>query len=169
MYRFSGRIFKIGINPCLIPPQSVMESLFTDAGKRSGSIPVMGELNGAPYTQTLMKFSGDWRFYINAPMLKAAGLQNGDMARVEIAYDARSRTVPLGVQLKEALAKDKAAKRAYDALPPHRQKEINRYLAGLKTETTLQRNIVIIVDSLAGRGTTGLHAILRVPHDNPQD
>ncbi len=139
-----------------------MEALFQDAGKRSGAIPVCGTLEGAPYVQTLVKFSGKWRFYINGPMLKASGLQNGDMAHVAIEYDARSRTVPLGVQLKEALAKDKAAKKAYDALAPHRQKEINRYLTGLKTEATLQRNIVVVVDSLAGRGTTGLHALLRV-------
>lgn len=169
MQRFSGRIFKIGINPCLVPPNAVMEQLFTDAGKRSGAIPVMGKLEDAPFTQTLVKFSGKWRLYINGQMLTDSGLKNGDMGHVQIEFDPRSRTVPLGQQLKEALAKDKTAKKAYDSLPPSRQKEINRYLTGLKTEATLQRNIVVVVDSLAGRGTTGLHALLRIPRDNPQE
>ena len=43
--------------------------------------------------------------------------------------------------LYEALQKNKQAKQKFDSLPPSRQKEIARYINGLKSEESIEKNI----------------------------
>ena len=134
MAKFRAAIYKIGINPVVDPPEDVLQALFEQAGKSKGPIPVCGRLNGAEFIQTLVKYQGAWRLYINDPMLKASGLKVGDTAHVEIEYDPRQRNVPMPKKFALALSKNKIAKEAFDSLPPSRQKEILRYLGSLKTD-----------------------------------
>ncbi|MEI9935362.1 MAG: hypothetical protein WDM71_11065 [Ferruginibacter sp.] len=42
------------------------------AGKDKGHIPVKGKLDGHAFIQTLVKYSGKWRLYLNGPMRKAS-------------------------------------------------------------------------------------------------
>lgn len=149
---FSAKIFKIGINPCVIPPDAVLEKIFRQAGKSKGPIPVKGKLNGAPYKQTLVKFSGAWRLYINGIMLRDSKLELGDKARVHIAFDAAPRTIPMHAKLEKALAKNKKAKTAFEKLSPYRQKEIVRYINNLKSATSVAKNIEKAVAHLSGNG-----------------
>jgi hypothetical protein len=162
MSRFSQKISKVGINPCVVPPKDVLKALFTKAQKNKGPIPVRGRLNGALYTQTLVKYQGKWRLYINTPMLKASGLQTGDIAHVEIAYDARDRSVPMHARLLRALQRNKRAKGAFAMLTPHRQREINRYMRSLKSPEALERSVEHVMALLTGKKPKGLHALLRV-------
>ena len=138
---FTVKIYKIGVNPYVVPPARALKELFNQCGKSKGPIPVNGKLNGHSYHQTLVKFQGKWRLYLNTPMRKAAGIDVGDKANVEIYFDPKDRTVPMHPKLKEALDKNKSAKEVFDQLIPSRQKEIKRYINNLKTEKTLQRNI----------------------------
>lgn len=141
MKKFSACIDKIGVNPFVFLPEPVLNHIFKQAGKDKGTIPVHGKLDGHPFIQTLVKYSGAWRLYLNTPMRKAAGKDVGDTIKVEIEFDPVERTIPVHPKLKEALDKNKKAKTAFEQLSPSRQKEIIRYISFLKTEESVDKNI----------------------------
>lgn len=146
--KFKAEIYKIGINPVVDPPDSVLEAVFDQAGKSKGSIPVCGVLNGAPFTQTLVRFAGEWRLYINGEMLSASGLKVGDVANIEIEYDPRPRDVAMPAELADALQKDKLARLAFEKLNPSRKKEISRYIGSLKSAEARARNVERVLKQL---------------------
>lgn len=148
---FSSRIFKIGINPVVNVPARVLKELFKRAGKTRGPIPIKGKLNGKPFTQTVVKFQGAWRLYLNTPMREAAGIDEGDMAHFEIDFDAKPRITPMHPRLKELLSKNKKLKEVFDKFPPYRQKEISRYLNSLKSEESVKKNMKRVIKHLSGK------------------
>jgi hypothetical protein len=152
MYHFSNKIYKIGVNPYVLLPNVVLKNIFKQAKKDKGPIPVCGILNGHPYKQTLVKYSGKWRLYLNTPMRKKAGIDVGDIAKVQIEFDPADRTIPMHSKLKAALSKNKKAMLAFKALNPSRQKEIVRYISFLKTEETIDKNVKRAVQFLIGKG-----------------
>jgi hypothetical protein len=159
---FSAKVRIIGINPYVQVPKAVLQKLFDEAGRDRGPIPVCGTLNGKKFQQTLVRFQGAWRLYLNTPMRRDAGIDVGDQAVVELGFDPKPRTLPIHPHFALALEKNKAAKAAFERLAPSRRKEILRYLGFMKTEISLRRNIAIIVDYLSGRKPAGLHALLRL-------
>ena len=152
MKSFSAEIFIIGINPYVLLPEVVLQSLFKQGGKDKGAIPVRGTLNGNAFTQTLVKYSGKWRLYLNTPMRKAAGIDVGDIANVKIEYDPEARIILMHPKLQEALAKNKKAKTAFEKLTPSRQKEILRYIGSLKNEESVITNVERVIKNLLGKG-----------------
>ncbi len=110
-----------------------------------------GEIDGHQYTQTLVKYSGHWRLYVNTPMLKASEKKPGDTVTFHIEFDPVERIIPMHPKLKSTLNKNKAAKKIFDALPPSRRKEIVRYLSFLKTEISVERNVAITIHFLLGK------------------
>ena len=78
MISFSSKIYKIGINPYVLLPATALKKIFEQANKNKGPIPVRGELNGHAFIQTLVKYSGKWRLYLNGPMRKNAGIDVGE-------------------------------------------------------------------------------------------
>ena len=153
MQSFSKKIFKIGINPCVNVPGYVLKELFKKTGKEKSPIPVKGKLNGKPFVQTLVKYQGEWRLYLNTPMRKAAGIDEGDIAHVEIDFDSEPLIIPMHPHLIHALSQNKKAARIFDNLPPSRKKEIIRYLNSLKTEESVNRNIIKVIKHLSGKQT----------------
>ena len=151
MPRFSATIYKIGINPVADPPAEALAIVFEHAGRLKGPIPVRGKLNGAPFVQTLVKFRGAWRLYINGSMLKDAGLKVGDIAKVDLDYDPSPREVEMPTQLSSALRKDKAARSEFEKLSPSSRKEIIRYIASLKTRDAVARNVERVIQQLRGK------------------
>lgn len=148
---FTAKIYKLGINPAVDPPNDVLDSLFESAGKDKGPIPVYGTIDGADFTQTLVKFQGKWRLYVNGEMLRASGAKIGDEIRVEIEFDSRPREVSMPARLREALKLDKRAKIAFAELTPSRQKEIFKYINSLRTEASIARNVEKILQQLKGK------------------
>jgi len=159
--KFSSVIYKIGINPVVDPPDNVLDSIFKQAGRSKGPIPVCGKLNGAEFIQTLVKYMGDWRLYINAQMLNDSGLKVGDKANVEIKFDPRPRSIPMPTKLGAALRRDTKAKEAFAALSSSRQKEIFRYINSLRTDESIARNVEKILRQLKGDETVKPLAIMR--------
>jgi hypothetical protein len=149
--RFSANIYKIGINPVIDPPDDVLLGIFEQAGKSTGPVPVCGTINGAEFIQTLVKFQGAWRLYINGKMLKASGLKVGDEAKIEIEFDPAPREVPMPMRLRDALKFDKKAKIAFAELSPSRQKEIFKYINSLRTQESIARNVEKILQQLKGK------------------
>lgn len=141
MNSFTAKIYKIGINPYVLLPSGILKALFKQAGKDKSPIPVRGKLNGHKFSQTLVKYSGKWRLYLNTPMRKAAGVDVGDKTEVTIDFDPGERTIPMHPQLRVALEKHKKAGAAFNRLAPYRQKEIMKYINHLKTSKTVEKNI----------------------------
>jgi hypothetical protein len=162
MKAFSAKIYIISkINPVVDVPAEVLEYLFKKRGKRTGAIPVKGKLNGAKFTHNIVKYAGAWRLYLNGPMRKSAGIDTGDIARVELDYDAKPRVTPMPEKFAAALKQNKTARAEFEKLSPSRQKEILRYLGSMKTEESLVRNVEKVVKHLVGEPTDRLHALIR--------
>lgn len=163
MNSFSAKIYIISrINPVVDVPGDVLQAIFDEAGRSKGPIPVRGRLNGAGFIQTLVKYEGAWRLYLNGEMRKSAGIDTGDMAAVEIEFDPQPRTEPMPEQFAAALDDDPSARAEFEKLSPSRQKEIVRYLNSMKTEASLVKNVVKIIGHLTGKPVDTLHALMRV-------
>lgn len=147
---FEAEIKIIGINPFVFVPGETLEYIFKLAGKHKGQFPIIMKIDGYEFKQTLVKYAGDWRLYLNTPMRKAAGKDVGDIATFEIAFDAEERLIGINPKLEQALAGNKKAKAVFDSLAPYLQKEIVRYIANLKTEESVDKNVKKAIGFLLG-------------------
>ncbi len=151
MITFKAKIDIIGINPFVLLPEKVLKQIFTQAEKDKGPIKVKGTIDGHDYIQTLVRYSGHWRLYINGPMLKVSGKNVGDRITLTIEFDPEERTEPMHPLLHEALKANMKAKDAFYNLSPYRQKEICRYINHLKSETTIDKNVERAIQFLLGK------------------
>ena len=151
-YFFQASIEIIGINPYVQVPEVILAEIFKQAGKNKGHIPVAGTINHLPYQQTLLRYDGLWRLYINTVMLKNSPKRIGETIEVTIQFDPADRTIKPHPKLTEALKNNSAAKSEFDKLSPSLQKEIVRYIASLKTEESRDRNIEKAINFLLGKG-----------------
>jgi hypothetical protein len=148
---FSAKIEIIGVNPFVYLPDNVLKSIFIQANKDKGKIPVKIKIDGYEFPQTLIKYSGQWRLYLNTPMRKSANKDVGDKAKFEIWFDPEERIVAAHPKFIKALKENKEAKKKFDSLRPSLQLEIIRYLSFLKTEESLDRNVMKAVNFLLGK------------------
>jgi hypothetical protein len=155
MNSFSTIIRKIGINPYVHLPGEVMQALFGQAGRDRGPIPVRGRINGKPFIQTLVRYKGAWRLYINGEMRRSANVDVGDEVDIRIEFDPVPRVEPIPSKFALALSKNKEAARAFEALTVSRQKEILRYLNSMKAEASLERNVLKILQRLQAKRPKG--------------
>jgi len=151
-YAFPALLEIIGINPYVQVPETILEKILDQAGKSKGHIPVSGTVNGVPYRQTLLRYSGMWRLYVNTAMLKDSPKRIGETLEVTIEFDPSDRTIPAHPDLTEALRNNPEAKARFDLLSPSAQKEIVRYIAQLKTPESRKRNIAKAISFLLGKG-----------------
>jgi hypothetical protein len=149
--KFSAEIKIIGVNPYVQVPEKILQSIFRKAGKNKGAIPIKGEVNGNHYKQRLVRYSGDWRLYINTTMLPQSPKRIGEMIKVSVDYDPEPRVITPHPNFIKALNKNKKAKLVFDALPPSRKTEITRYLTNLKTEKALEKNLLRVINFLLGK------------------
>jgi hypothetical protein len=158
---FRATIGILGVNPYVLLPSGHLKALFKAAGREKGPLPVKGELDGVAFKQTLVKYQGAWRLYLNTPMRRAVGKDVGDRLEVSVELDAEPRVEPMPRKLEQALRKHRAARTAFEALSPHRKKEIMRYLNSMKTAESLERNVATVVQHLAGERPPLLQALMR--------
>lgn len=151
VFEFEAVIEMIGVNPYVLVPDDFLTAVFEQAGKSKGPVPIQGTVNGLPYRQTLVKYAGLWRLYINTTMLHKSPERIGETIRVTIAYDPQDRSVDMPDLFREALEKHPAARAVFDGLSPSRRLEIVRYLASLKREETLRKNVDRAIGFLQGK------------------
>jgi hypothetical protein len=151
MKSFKATIDKIGINPFVFVPGSVLKTIFKQAEKDKGPIRVTGTIDGHPFTQTLVRYQQDWRLYINGPMLKAAGKQTGDRITLTLSFDPNEPVLSMHPKLKAALVSDKHASSIFESLIPSRKKEIIRYINNLKTDASVDLNVKRAIRFLSGK------------------
>ena len=141
MKSFSAKVQIIGVNPYVLLPASLLKYLFQKSGKDKGAIPIKLKIGGKDFIQNLVKYSGKWRLYLNAPMRKVAGKDVGDIIEIQIDFDPKPRTTSMHPKLKKAFKENLNAKKAFERLSPSRQKEILRYINFLKSEESVDKNI----------------------------
>jgi len=151
MKSFKAIIGIIGINPFVFVPEDVLAYIFLRSGKNKGAIPVRGTIDGHPFIQTLVRYSNDWRLYVNTPMLQSSRKKAGDEVVIMLAYDDTERVVQMHPKLTKALKENKEAKTVYEKLNPSLQKEIKRYINNLKTEAAIDRNVEKAIRFLTGK------------------
>lgn len=151
MHSFKAVIQIIGINPYVTVPDRILQKIFKQAAKDKGHIPVTGIVNEKTFKQTLVKYNGVWRLYINTTMLPHSPKKVGEKIAITIAFDPEDRSIPPHPELNKALAKNKKAREAFNQLPSSRQKEITRYISSLKTDASVERNIKRAINFLTGR------------------
>ncbi len=151
MDKFRAKLEIIVGNPFVFLPANTLKNVFQQAKKNKGAIPVRGKINGNVYQQTLMKYSGEWRLYINMKMLKNSPKRIGEIIEVEIEFDPSDRTIKLHPRFIKALAENKEAQGVFEKLSPSKQKEIVRYISNLKTEKSVNRNVIRAINFLLGK------------------
>ena len=152
-YSFNAVIEIIGINPYVQIPDIILSKIFIQARKDKGYIPIKGTINKLPYLQTLVKYSGLWRLYINLTMLENSPKRIGETIEVTIEYDSSDRTILPHPKLIEALNNNEIAKSKFERLPPSQKKEMVRYISLLKTEESRDRIIGRAINYLLGKST----------------
>jgi len=151
MHAFKAELKIIGINPFVFVPNDILEKIFEAAGRNKKPIPIHGTINDKPYRQTLVKYSGDWRLYINTSMLMNSPKRIGEIIEITINFDTKSRDITPPDNFVKALNENQKAKAVFDALSASMKLEIIRYLATIKTEKTLEKNIARAINFLLGK------------------
>lgn len=148
---FTAVIDKIGINPFVFVPELVLLELITAAGQHKGKIPVSLTIEGLVFTQTLVKYAGEWRLYINGPMLKATEKTVGDTADFTLEFNAEKPEIQIHPLLAKALQQNVEAYSVFQSLSPSLQLEIVRYISHLKQEDSIARNVGKAIQFLLGK------------------
>lgn len=151
MPSFTAKIFIIGINPYVLLPEEVLAAIFSSAGKDKSPIPVKGKIDGHAFEQTLVKYAGKWRLYLNTPMRQACGKDVGDTAKFSVQFNKSEKTTPMPAALQAALNKNKTAAKLFKGLAPYHQKEIMRYINNLKTPESIEKNVKRAINFLQGK------------------
>jgi len=149
---FRAEIAIIGINPFVSVPEDILDAVFEQAGRSKSPIPITGSINGRPYQQTLVRYQGAWRLYINMIMLDNSPKRIGEMIDVTITYDPIARTITPHPALLKALSENEQAKAVFDTLSPSLRNEIIKYISNLKTEQSIRKNVQNAIDFLIGKG-----------------
>lgn len=148
---FKATIDIICINPFVFVPENILQEIFKKAGRSKGPIPVRGKINNKAYKQTLVKYSGAWRFYINTMMLENSPKRIGEEVEITIDFDPVSRAIEPPSNFVKALSGNPEAKAVFESLPASRQHEIVRYIVNLKSEAAKEKNIKRAISFLLGK------------------
>jgi hypothetical protein len=146
-FKFSAKIYKVGINPCVRVPFKITDKMTPS----KGYIPVKGTIKGHPFEQTLCAVKDEeFRLYVNGPMLKGSGLKVGNKATFEIEQNLepeKRKDILMPKTFKKKL-EENGLMDNFNALTPYRRKEIVKYLNFLKSEEALERNTKKVLDQL---------------------
>ncbi|MPS74739.1 MAG: DUF1905 domain-containing protein [Chryseobacterium sp.] len=151
--KFSAKLDIIGINPFVFIPEDILNTIFEISGKNKSPISVKGKVNGVAFTQTLVKYSGEWRLYINLKMLENAPKRIGETIEVELEFDKSERQELIHPKLEKAIYGNPITLKIFENLNPSHKKELIRYINNLKTEKSIDNNIAKIIRHLNGEIT----------------
>jgi hypothetical protein len=151
MHTFTAALELIGVNPFVQVPEEVLADIFAQAGRSKGPIRVHGTVNGQPYQQTLVRYAGQWRLYVNLTMLPNSPRRIGEVLAITLDYNPTEPPVLTCLAFEQALAETPEARQVFERLSPSRQHELVRYLARLKNADTLARNLERAIGFLLGK------------------
>jgi len=154
---FTATIEIIGVNPYVRVGARRARAIKPDWRR---PLPVLARINGEPRERpwriNLMPMgTGEFYLYLHGDVRRASHTQVGDQVRVVVQFDAAYRNGPMHPMpswFRAPLAANAAARKAWAALVPSRQKEILRYLAALKSPEARARNVARALQVLSGQG-----------------
>jgi len=152
LLQFRATIQIIGINPYVSVPEEILNQIFVQADRSKSPIAIHGLINERNFTQSLVKYKGHWRLYVNHLMLRNSPKHVGEQVTLSIAFNHSPPQFPPPELFKNTLQQNLKAKMVFDNLPPYLQKEINRYLSSLKSQTSLEKNVTKAIQFLLGNG-----------------
>jgi hypothetical protein len=103
--------------------------------------PVRGTVNGTPIRGRLSVYGGRTHLGLRAEIRAAAGIELGDRVDVVLERDDEPREVAVPPALAAALARDTAARSAFDALAFTHRREYADWIASAKRDTTRARRV----------------------------
>jgi hypothetical protein len=145
---FSTAIHKLGINPCVDVPASIVATLLQMANKKNTPVQVKCELNGTIFDANVVRYIGNWRLYLNTPVRKSAKKDVGDTIKITLNYDPTIRMPPTPEAFRQALRDDKDAQKAWRLRPTPKRREILQSLNDKKTNAELARAVAKTIELL---------------------
>ena len=129
-------------------PTEVVEAL---GGK--GRIPVTATFNGVPYRGSIVRMGGGAVLGVQKAIMAEAGVRVGDSITVVVRNDEGRREVEVPVDLAEALARNGAARAAFESLSFSHKREYVRSVTEAKRPETRARRIELTIEQLVERST----------------
>jgi hypothetical protein len=129
----------------IVPPEIVDE---LGKGKRP---PVKVTINGYTYRNTIAVMGGQYMIGVAHEHRKPAKVENGGTVDVTLELDLEKREVTVPPELAAVLAKDKAAKAAWDKLSFSVQRQHAEPIAAAKAEDTKARRVAKTIDILKSK------------------
>jgi len=129
-------------------PTEVVEAL---GGK--GRIPVTATFNGVPYRGSIVRMGGGAVLGVQKAIMAEAGVRVGDSITVVVRNDEGPREVDVPVDLAEALARNGAARAAFEGLSFSHKREYVRSVTEAKRPETRARRIELTIEQLVERST----------------
>jgi len=146
---FTAVIYKTGVNGCIDVPVAVSGKM----KPRKGYIKVRGQINGFGFTTNLVPVrNGQYRLFVNLKMLKGAHTAIGGAANFSIEQDLEKieKVYPMSAYLHEQLTAHHLLN-DFNSLIDGRRKNILKYLAGIKKEETVKKNIAKLITQLTNK------------------
>jgi hypothetical protein len=113
---------------------------------------IQAVISGTPYRGSLMPMGdGTYCLGVLKSIQEAAGVGSGDTITIDIELDTTPRTVELPADLAKAIARDKKATTAWEALSYTNKKEMAHSLEEAKRPETRERRLAQALESLRSR------------------
>ena len=113
---------------------------------------VQAVIAGTPYRGSLMPMGdGTYCLGVLKSIQEAAGVGQGDTVTIDLELDTAPRTVELPADLAKAIAGDKRATAAWQALSFTNKKEMARSLEETKRQETRERRLALALEKLRSR------------------
>src|SRR4051812_7023600 len=145
MPTFTAKITKITVLRVVIVPPKVVRAL-------GGAlrIPVIARYGGVPTPTTLSPAGGDKRrLTLKLDVLKAAGLDAGDMVKIGLSRDSTPGFMVSPPDLERALKFRRAAAAALERASPSTRRIVVELLEQSRTPETRQRRLEKLIERLA--------------------
>jgi hypothetical protein len=124
-------------------------------GEGAKRFPVVATVNGYSWRTSVARMGGEFLVGLSRAVREAAGVEAGDTVKVELALDEAPREVDVPPALADALARDAAARAAFDRLSYTHRKEYARWVDDAKREETRSRRVAETLERLRGDSRAG--------------
>ncbi len=145
-WAFEARVYRQGILRCVDVPQQLAAAL--DDWQYP---PVVATVGGRERATTLMRRSGGgFRLFLHDELRRAAGVDAGDMVRVELVVDDAPIDV-LPDDIVEAVERLERGVEALELLPPGLRREMLRFVGDAQSVTMRTKRVARVVELIGER------------------
>jgi bacteriocin resistance YdeI/OmpD-like protein/uncharacterized protein DUF1905 len=137
----------------LVPRGPAAAFVLTDeqvqaVGEGAKRFPVLATINGHSLRLSVARMGGEFLLGLRKANREAAGLTAGDTVTLQLELDAAPREVATPPALAQALAADRPAQQAFDALAFTHRKEFARWIEEAKRDATRARRVAKAIEML---------------------